>query len=168
MIKFITFESDLDVTKKGMRKATRAGYEGMAEEWHETFKPRHFKTNSGKIYGYSSRGGDERDFMSKRWRRSYQGRKFAKKKHVIPLVYSGTGRDMAMASNKVQGKPSGARAIVNAPVFNFKAKYSDVNMREELTSIAPDEIGPLAKQGEQEFLKVANQNMKKRIRKVLK
>lgn len=112
--------------------------------WYQQNRVGHHFTHAGATeYGYTPRAG-QRGRLRGKFNRSYTGRKLAKHKHTLPLVYSGKSRGRAMTGRvsvtKSQGtKQHTAKISVPAPTLNRKNKDSPIVMSDEMKRISQGE-----------------------------
>lgn len=121
-----------------MGRIQRESLEQVGIYWHQNFRAKHFKPSGAKEYGYTKRKGEGLPSQSKEFRRSYMGRKLRQRGHQKPLTWSGETeqrtqiRDVRATRNKV-------RIVIHAPALNFRSAGSQINMREEMTTVSPAE-----------------------------
>lgn len=89
MINVEVTKSDLGITAKEWRATMREIFMVGARYWQQNILPRHFKSDAYAKYNY-----DIRDDI-------YEMRKRKKMGHNLPLVYTGTMRDMLLGAADV-------------------------------------------------------------------
>jgi hypothetical protein len=120
--------------------------EHMGSFWHQKFLRKHFTAEGGREYGYMKRKGEGMPRGSKRWRRSYTGRKFARFGHTRPLVFSGVSERL---SRVVDVRATAKRARVVLPRgFNRRHAKSRIRMRDEVTAVSQQEEQVLSNQAD--------------------
>lgn len=141
---------------KAWNQVRREGYRAIAVMWHRDMRPEHFKVGARWKYDYKPRAGElgnpryirlksgqkYRDF-----RRHYAARKLRMKGHGRPLVWSGTSEALSRIRD-IRTTSKGSRVVLHTPGLNRRNKYSQINMREELTRITEGEARLLAKEYE--------------------
>lgn len=90
------------------------------------------------------------------FKQSYTGKKLSNPYigHSRPLEYTGQSRELAMASKTIYATKNGVKVVINAPAFNYRNPYSEVDMRAEMTRVLPEENAELAKLAQEEFMKL--------------
>jgi hypothetical protein len=78
--------------------------------------------------------------------------------HMLPLVYSGESRDLALGNKDVRATRKEARLVQHARGLNRRNPRSDIRMNDEIRAIAPSE--------EREAVRVAEREFKKRVRAI--
>lgn len=121
-------------------KMLRTEFQRMGEKWHKSFMPDHFKRIAFSKYGYTPR------------KPGYVKRKLKKSLGNLPLVLTGASRDLAK-QKKVYATSKGVSVTMPVRVFNFKLKRSTIDMRQEFTTIAPEEITEIEKLAESGLVK---------------
>lgn len=108
------------------------------EYWHRHFRKRHFHPIAFRIYRYTPRS------------KGYTARKWKKLKHANPLVFTGVSRRLS-EFKKVKATHEKVDVTMPTRAFNFRAKGSQVNMRDEATQINDDEHATLNDQMKKAF-----------------
>jgi len=122
-------------------------------KWKRDFRPIHFTDRGFHRYGYTPRKGQNLPRGSKAFWRSYFGQKLRRKKHSLPLVWSGELRDVTDRGYiRATGK-SGKYVMPGAQKANFRAVGSSVYMREELTRVIPAEQRAMAREMDREMVR---------------
>ena len=142
--------------KRQVNNAVKAAIATMAEQWHAKFLPLHFDESAYERYGYTRRKGSGMAPGQKGYASSYVGRKRKRIGHNRPLVYSGEGRSMALASPKIRGTSKEARVVLPSK-FNFRHPKSQISMRDEITRILPEESRVLLELGRARFRQLLQQ-----------
>lgn len=133
----------IDVHYKGAHPLKRAVWNSQVIKptlevagvyWHSKLRAKHFTAEGAQEYGYTKRKGELIPRGSKRFRRSYTGRKLAMKGHTRPLVFSGEGEALSRIQD-VRATAKRVRVILPRK-FNFRHPKSQVDMRAELTAIS--------------------------------
>ena len=121
--------------------------------WKRDFRPIHFTDRGFRIYQYTPRKGQNYPRGSKRFWKSYFGRKLRYKKHSLPLVWSGELRDVTDKGYIRSTGKSGKYVMSGAQKANFRAAGSRVNMREELTRVIPSERRAMVRELDREMVR---------------
>lgn len=123
--------------KRDFNKMKRKTFLRMGRQWHSEMRPKHFTHGGAREYGYRPRKGQSGNTHRKGFAQSYTGIKLRLVGHTRPLEFSGEGkrlsqiRNIRVTSKRVQ--------IILPRKFNFRNPHSDINMREELTTISQRE-----------------------------
>ncbi len=131
----------------------------VGEDWHRRLRPKHFTTAGAREYGYKPRKGEAGNADSKSFWRSYTGRKQKKYGHTRPLVWSGELEQLSRA-RRIEARAFSTRSKVRvimpqAQKANFRNPHSQINMREELTTVSDAEVVEIAE--------LHNQSMNERL-----
>lgn len=160
MIELLTTKTETGCTPRQLLAALtgrewndihRDAAEFAARFWHTHFRPLHFKNSATRRYGYQFRQGENLQ-GAKGFRRSYTGQKLQQKGHTRPLVWSGDSERFTQILNiratAKGGQYGTARAtvIMNAPTLNLRSSPSSPNMRQELTTVIPEELDEISRQ----------------------
>jgi len=135
------FHLDLKYTgfpplKRQYNNAVKEVLRETAAQWHERFFEGHFTVAGAQRYGYYARKG-ELQRGSKRFKRTYVGRKERVMGHSRPLYYTGEAyRDSKFT--RVVATNKEARVILSRK-FNLKHPKSRIRMRDEVTRVLPAE-----------------------------
>lgn len=107
----------------------------IGELWHSTMRPKHFTAEGATEYHYKKRTD------------KYMRAKENKKKHQLPLVWSGESRTRAIAkriyprAKKAGGEyVTGVTVTMNIPTLNLRPKGGKINLREELVRTSAKEF----------------------------
>lgn len=149
------FKARLDIGikqigRKALRVALRESLRFVGMFWRRTYLPIKFTRAAYRRYQYTPRGGDAgsgRAFLG-----SYQWKKLkgfkndeglASLKTTRPMVYTGRSERSGKRGQVIPRAQSAERGYVDitipAPALNFKPAGSNVNMREEITRVTPEE-----------------------------
>lgn len=146
IIKVTKTGSTPDVSKREFNRIKKRSYRSVGRFWHNSgMKAEHFTDKGRRKYKYAPRKGERLPRSSKAFKSSYSGRKLRQKGHLLPLVFSGDSRSLALSRRKVVATSKGMRAIVNAPGLNRRNPASKIDMRDEMTRVTPDEERTLIK-----------------------
>jgi len=133
ILRFKVPEEYLD--RRAIRQELRKQFKNIGETWHEKHRRRHFSHFGARLYGYEPR------------RRSYNFRKRKRFGHTLPLVFTGVSRKLSQTKRirvSNSGTPERPQLSVHITmpirVFNFKPRGSNVNMRQEFSTISRDEL----------------------------
>lgn len=119
------------------------GHTGL--HWHQNMLPGHFTAMGARKYDYTPRKGQRSGMSQKEFWRSYTGQKKRKMGHADPLVWSGRSRDEAMRPD-IRPTSRGVRVVLHAPALNFRHPNSEIDMRDEVTRITPEEVVELTRE----------------------
>ncbi len=138
----VDLKVDDAVTRDEMDSILTAGMRAFPENWHVLFKPLHFQPGNAARYELEPRKGDRGGGPPAKG--SYTKHKLNRYGHTLPLVYSGRGRDAALAGNRVEASPLTSAAIVSGRVWNLRnIPHSKVNLLEEVTRVLDGENAEL-------------------------
>lgn len=121
---------------KHERRIRKDTWLALADHWFREFRPKHFTHRGASEYGYTPRSGE--GASGKAFVRSYTGKKLKRFGHTYPLVWSGTSMRRAQMG-RITGTSKYARVSMNVPAFNFRPKFSSINMRAEMETISRGE-----------------------------
>ena len=130
--------------KKAFNAASKQVWEDTASYFHAHKRDDRFTPEHAQKAGYSARKGQLLPHGTKRFKRSYYGRKLASKHgggrgKADPLVFSGETR-RAVRSVKISSTSKGGRAAyAGARVFKYRLRNSRIRMSEEFRRIIPEE-----------------------------
>ena len=139
----ITISGALALKQSEINAVTREAMRALGLRWRRKYLPKHFTHQGAREYKYTRR---KNYVTSKRKRESYVQRKKREKGHTLPLVWSGEGRREALRSKKVVATATSTKAKATIPlpsVFNFRSKFSKVDMRKEITTVSAAELREL-------------------------
>lgn len=111
------------------------------EHWHGKFRAKHFTEEGAREYKYAARKGQNIPRGTKKFNRSYVGRKLAKTGHMRPLVFSGVTERLARVRD-IRVNSKRGRAIL-PPGLNRKHPKSRIRMRDEATRVSSREEATL-------------------------
>jgi hypothetical protein len=111
--------------------------------WHAKYRDKHFTNAGATEYGYTPRKGERGS--GRRFKGSYTAYKLKKMGHTRPLEFSGRSRALAAREN-VTSTSKGGRARINAPALNFRNRFSQINMRDEMTRVSDAERSALTRE----------------------
>ena len=146
-IKYFGAVPGKSLTAAQMKSMILEAWTLVGDDWHRRLRPKHFTNAGAREYGYQPRKGEAGNQAAKGFRRSYTGRKLAAKGHTRPLVWSGELEQLSRAK-RIEARAFATRSKVRvvmplAAKANFRNPYSQINMRQELTTISPGEGGEL-------------------------
>ena len=120
--------------KTRMNELLKAAFLRVGEYWHERFREKHFTVEGGREYGYGPRSGEKLHRGSKRWKRSYAGRKYSMSGgNPRPLVWTGESEQQARQKIVTATKHS-CTVRIKAKKLNYRPQ-----MRDEMTRVSPRE-----------------------------
>lgn len=132
------------VGKRLLGAAIKAAYQAPGELWHAEFRDDHFTNAGATKYGYTPRSGDPGTPGAANFKRSYQGRKLKVLGHTRPLESTGVSRERARRVD-IRATSKRGRIVLHTPGLNRKNPYTQINMREELTRVLPQEADAMWK-----------------------
>jgi hypothetical protein len=133
------------VAKRTLNKSYKAAFQSAGLHWHRRYSRKHFTAAGAREYGYSPRQGERMGRGTKRFRKSYTGRKLRLFGHVLPLVWSGASRLLARIRD-ARSTSKGVRVLIHARTLNRPRKGGKKSMREEMTTISDREERRLKQQ----------------------
>ena len=143
------------ILSREMQRIRRLTFHEMGTVWHATMRPKHFTHAGAREYGYEPRKGQPGSGSPVKGERgyygTYTGRKELKKRHTLPLVYSGQSRILASIGTVVSTF-KGCRVKMPTRALNFRPHGGRINLRDEMTRISEREAAVL--------MKIANKNLK--------
>lgn len=115
------------VMKREIRRITKEAWERVGRHWHRFMRPVHFTHAGATKYGYTKRTP------------LYTYRKVKKFGHGYPLCWTSDSKARTAVEN-IRATSNGVKIIMWAPTLNLRPKTGTINMRDELTTVTPDEI----------------------------
>lgn len=149
------------VSRSAFRKERRGALHAMGDYWNRQYRDLHFTERGARKYRYLPRSGARLTKGSSAWRRSYVGRKWRRRGHNDPLVYSGASRTLARTA-RVRSTANRCEVIIPAPGLNRRNPYSRISMRDEATRVVASEVQQLTKVAEQKMARGLEQVRKTR------
>lgn len=138
--------------RRSLNRVTKEAWRAVGAHWHQHFRPRHFEQRWASYYSYLPRKGQSGNPDMHGFNRSYTGRKLRTFGHTRPLVL--TGESMLRTKQRdVRSTSKGVRVVLHAPKFNFRNRYSNIVMHEELTRLPGEELNELARVFDREMLR---------------
>lgn len=125
------------LTKRAFNAMKNEVLADAGRRWHREMRPKHFTTAGAREYNYRPRKGERGNTDRKGFRRSYTGRKLRMMGHTRPLEFTGEGKRLSRIQD-VRATSKRVRVILPRK-FNFRNPHSQINMREELTTISKRE-----------------------------
>lgn len=140
----ITIDGIAGLKPSQIRAAARVAMQAVGDRWIREFLPRHFTRYATARYHYTPRSESYRS--RKRHGAIING--IQSIKEDLPLVWSGRSRERAKGARTEAKSPSSTHAyadvIIDVPALNLRFRGSQINMREELTTVLPQEAEELA------------------------
>lgn len=130
------------ILAKEWRAIAKTAWRETGIVFHQSFLPKRFTHEGARLLGYTRRKGELLKGTKRYWR-TYTGRKEKKFGHTLPLVYSGESRQLARIRD-VRATSNGAKVVLNARKLNFKHPKSTIRMNEEIRRVAPVEAEKLS------------------------
>lgn len=109
----------------------------VAANHHMKYMWMHFRRDTARRYNYKPRNGE--GLSGAAFYKSYTGQKLKKKGHMNPLVFSGVSETLAKIRD-VRATRSAAVLVQHARGLNRRNPKSDINMAEEIRTVAPSEM----------------------------
>lgn len=137
--------------KSEYNAAAKASWEATGEYFHDHLRDKRFTPEHAREAGYYARKGQNLTRGSKRFRRSYYGRKYYAKdkgggfKRANPLEFTGETRRAVAAQPRLRPTRYGVSIPYSAArKFNFRNAKSQIRMSDEFRRITPSEVKKLA------------------------
>jgi hypothetical protein len=161
---YITTINGGEHTTQQVLEWNRKGLEAGVTYWHKNIAPLHFENEAYQRYGYQKRKGqgeppyvpsdskDPRYAKRLRQNRKYWWAKFRKKKHTLPLVYTGMSKRMILRGIRLsfrrrKGSDSFASAsgAMDAPkhFYQYNKSVNAPDKYAELIRVIPSEEATL-------------------------
>ena len=135
------------LTKQEFRNGIlKPAWKQVGEMFHREMLPIRFTEQAKALLGYAHRKGEEPGTSTKRFFRSYTGRKLKKFGHRKPLVWSGESRRDATRIADVRATSNGVKVVLHARKLNYRNRYSSIYMNEEVRRIATSEYPKLQRE----------------------
>jgi len=131
------------IVKRHHSRLMRESFIYAGGRYHARYMALHFTTAGAAKYGYRPRAGERSGIGSRAFFRSYTGRKQREQKHVRPLVWSGVSETLARIRDVRATKTTG-RIVQHARGLNRRNPNSEINMVDEIRSVAADEAAEVA------------------------
>lgn len=133
----------IGMMRREFNNAMKDAYASTADEFHRKFTHRRFTPEHARRAGYKRRKGEGLPRGSKRFRRSYFGRKLRGEQgggvgQALPLVKSGASRRRSRRP-RIRATNKRARITFTMPALNFRHPKSQIDMRDEFNRVLPDE-----------------------------
>jgi hypothetical protein len=156
------FPGSKGISKTEFNAMRRKSLVAAGELWKRDFLPLHFTPQGAAKYGYTPRSGEQGGVGQKKFWQSYIGKKLKAKGHKRPLVWSGRSEERSKNTSFkpiAQASRVVLRITIPAPALNFRNPYTSVNMREEITTITPDEVQAMARAYADTLARLIRENM---------
>lgn len=146
--------------KSQINQLTKDALVAAATEHYYKYMPLHFKMDAYSRYGYQKRKGE--GLSGKAFYKSYTGQKLRKKGHLLPLVFSGDSRTLAiggtpMIEPKIRSTRYQATLVQRARGLNRRHPKSQIHMNEEIRAVTQSEINNAALAAGRSFRRQASQ-----------
>lgn len=115
-----------NVPKRVIERANKPAFVEAGKLWHQRFRRQHFGADASARYGYAPR----KPLYLKNKRRAVG--------HIRPLVFSGQSEQLSRIRD-VRATSKRGRIVLHTPGLNRKHPASQVNMREEMTTVIASE-----------------------------
>jgi hypothetical protein len=135
------------ILRRDLERIAREAGQYVGQYWHRKFRPLHFRNLATTRYGYQLRQGERGSGYERGFRRSYTGQKLRKFGHTKPLVYTGDSERRTEIENIRSTYRAGMvriHVIMNAPTLNFRRWPHSPDMRQELTTVIPEELAEMS------------------------
>lgn len=127
-----------NMAKSAFNRMKKRAYRDIGVYWHRRMLPGHFTVLGGRKYNYTPRKGQDESKQSKRFKRSYSGRKWARFHHIKPLVFTGES-EHASRIQDVRSTSKGVKVFLHTPRLSWRPAGGRINPREEVARILPHE-----------------------------
>lgn len=128
------------------KRATKAGYRGMAEYWAKVFRPMHFRRGSRARYGYQERKPKFRRKKRRLAKANVRLKNYAPPWNTVKeggtraLVYTGLARHKMLLPPTIKAFPTRSTVRMHAPsYFKIRPKSGQPSLYDETTRVIPSE-----------------------------
>jgi hypothetical protein len=129
--------------KSQINQLTKESLVAAATNHYYKYMPLHFTMAAYSRYGYKRRKGEGQS--GKAFYSSYTGQKLRKKGHLLPLVWSGKSKELALDGDpKIAATRYRATLIQRARGLNRRHPKSQIFMNEEIRAVTQSEIDAAA------------------------
>lgn len=159
----VVYKNPPDVMAKELKPAAKEGLFTAVQYWHRTFLPRHFTVLGERLYKYKLRSGQDEPAMVPRGKhgrmvlnQKYWHIKRRRKKHVRPLVWSGTLERTALSAIKISGSHKQARGVLSLVpryAYQYRKDLNQPDKAAELTTTVQSEVDELGRRMRGELLR---------------
>lgn len=126
--------------KSQLNQLVEASLVAAAANHYSQYMYLHFQHIAYSRYGYKTRAA------------KYQAKKNKLMKHVLPLVWSGTSRDLALGGEPlIRSTRYRATLVQRARGLNRRSSHSQIHMNEEIKATTQSEINTAAQVAERTF-----------------
>ena len=123
-----------------IKEAVKSELYLAGEYWHKNFRKRHFHASAFQFYRYTPRS------------KKYQWRKLRRGLGNNPLVFTGVSKRLSEGKT-IRATHEKVDVVMSTRAFNFRAKNSQVNMRDEFTQINEAEHAEIDRRTESGLVK---------------
>jgi hypothetical protein len=157
------------LSKGQINRAMKAANKAAGVHFRRNFLPARFTQQGGRRLKYTPRSGESRVGLvnSSAPKQTYAARKQRHLGHSDPLVFSGEGKRLALATPT---KVTSTKSKITIPLprkYNFRNPKSRVRMADEIRSVTPREAKKLsaflAQQIDRELNKLAGVSRRSRV-----
>ena len=131
------------ILAKEWRAVSKVAWRETGVVFHRDYLPKRFTHEGARLLNYTRRKGELMK-GSKRYWRTYTGRKERRFGHTLPMVYTGESRQLARVRD-VRSTSNGVKVVLNARKLNFRHPKSQVRMNIEIRRVAPVEAEQIAR-----------------------
>lgn len=153
------------ILKRDHGRLMRESFVHAGEWYHATYMADHFTRAGARKYGYRPRKGEQAGIGTKRYFASYTGRKQKRHGHTRPLVWSGASETLARIRD-VRATRNRGRIVQHARGLNRRNPHSNINMAEEVRTVADFEARELVQQFGRHYREQASKIKTRRTRRV--
>jgi hypothetical protein len=122
-----------DVAARRYREFSKRGFEVAAAWWHQALLPEHFQQFAAAKYRYKPR---TKKYLDRKRKLAERG--IVKDGGRLPLVFSGTMRDLMVRAAVIRGFPTRATLRMEAPRYvTFRPKANQPDKVAEVTRVLP-------------------------------
>ncbi len=130
--------------KSAFNAASKTAWYAAALHFHTEFRDRRFEEDHQRAAGFALRKGQGMARGSKAYRRSYTGRKEARRGHTRALEFTGDTRKAVRSASISSTSNRGRAAYRGASKFSFRHPKSRIRMQDEFRRLLDSEITELA------------------------
>jgi hypothetical protein len=132
--------------KSEINRLTKEALIAAAENHYREYMPMHFTMAAYSRYGYKPRSA------------KYLAKKNKIYGHVLPLVYSGTSKNLALSGEpKISATRHRATLIQRARGLNRRRPGSQIHMNREISAVTQSEVNTASRVAGREYLRLARE-----------
>ena len=132
--------------KSEINRLTKEALIAAAENHYREYMPLHFTMAAFSRYGYRPRAA------------KYVAKKNKIYGHVLPLVYSGTSKNLALSGEpQISATRHRATLIQRARKLNYRRPGSPIRMNREISAVTQSEVNTASRVAGREYLRLARE-----------